>query len=1682
MTLTVADAAGESWSPVAVLPGFVNFAGARALVADGAVHLVAWNGSSLRYWRAPLDADFAQAESWSAPLALGPPPYGAGLFAEGGALYVTHLAPAGVGRWDRLLQRCPLHADCTRRDSWLPEAIRLGEGLDAGFVGPLGTDLDGLVWKGPTNLVLANGLEDGRRWTVPYDTGVAGLGLAREPLFGEGFIATAGVDSYAARAFDRLPGLTPADVAIDVGADGRADLARVGMPGLPVQLPDFSAALNAYLASSGATSGNVSVPVSVTGAGVGKTVLRNLEVRYRSAADLAGFAEPPLFSPGASPGALDTSKLSMLSSGVVAVMTPAKTVARTLPTVASGGRFVASFDGRDDAGAPLPSGAYLFGAPGWPVGSLEIDDIAPTVALDVRADEAFGGASEIRGTVTDRDFAGAAKNFSRFVLEYSTDGTTYRTIASSTTPVTGGPLARWNTLGLAAGAATLRLTAWDRAGNASSVTTSVRISPDAPHAPVIEAPTSTGTPVDVVAGATTVSGKGDPGTEVTVFVNGGAAGTVPCDGTWTLANVALPVGVSTIDAVSTRGALDGARSAPIVVARYALSVLVEAPERLVAGESTTGAVHLARTSVDPTPLTVRLRAVDTAGHEVPFGFAPSSTTVAFAAAGTTSFTSDVETRGVAPGVYRIVAEVVSGGLVAARAEAPITLDGSIDVQAVVGTDRAIYDALQQVGATLRLANVGAAETGPLSATFAFTGPGGSVDALPALAIASIPPLGSAAVSVLHGAPPLPVGAYRLDVAVADGAGFPVAIASTTFEVQSANGSGALAGSLVVTPGEYVPGDLLAASFSIANRGVTEEIPVSVLLLSQATGAVFARVDRTLSVPAGATFAETVSLPTRGADGDLIALLVGNGRGLAGQAVRLSPWRDTEAPSIAIDGLEDGEHRNAEVIPVVTITDESPFTADVELNGGPFASGTPVTADGTYELVVSATDVYGNAAGPLRRTFTVDRTPPLISIDGVADGDLTNATVWLDVGMADLHLASTSILLDGLTWDGLPVDSAGDHVLEARAADLAGNEATAGPIRFTIDRTPPLITITGVTDGELANHHVQPVVTVSDANGATFEAAVDGVPWHGEPLAQDGRYELAVSAQDSAGNTAQASIRFGVDTTPPRITVSGVSDGLLTRLAVAPVVSIADENPGTQTATIDGRPLVSGQPLEIEGEHRLLVEATDAAGNRAAPVDIRFVQDFTAPTVAISGVSEGAVYLGAVTPSWTASDAHLGSVIAELDGQPFEAGSEVSAPGLHVLAVTASDAAGNVGEAVVRFEIVEVEATLAIGHDRGPRALVWLDGCRGRSSRDRESTALLAALDGAGIPYDVATNASAYLDLLRTQRHNVRILYRLGSSEPDAYEETGELTWSGGGLVVVNQPPADDDPKLADALGVRMGGLTALGKVRLAAGALGPDRTLRLDGKGVVQRLAGATAEATTCDGDVVLSTHAYGDGRAATFTFDPEANADVPGLAEVLVAAVRWAGAAGRPSAVPGAPQFLGIDAGLTSAGSFDFRLVADVPSGLEVVSAPLSLTDDPPTWAFTLAAGEEAHRTLVVRAQEAGTYPVTSSLSFSYAGSSFLAASTSFDVAIPRAIETMLADATFSVAALSDANRGAALSHLAAVTLPPATRKEAERSIRHVLHAAELVASMRDPLAPAARRDVDALLRALELASIALP
>jgi urease beta subunit len=337
--------------------------------------------------------------------------------------------------------------------------------------------------------------------------------------------------------------------------------------------------------------------------------------------------------------------------------------------------------------------------------------------------------------------------------------------------------------------------------------------------------------------------------------------------------------------------------------------------------------------------------------------------------------------------------------------------------------------------------------------------------------------------------------------------------------------------------------------------------------------------------------------------------------LAGNVTTINFVIDKTAPIVT--GVEHNQYYNTNR--TITFNEGS-----ATLNSVPFTSGTTVTAEGTYVLIV--TDLAGNVT---TINFVIDKTDPIVT--GVVDGSYYN-----DPPKAAVFTETTATLNGAAYLSGTPITAEDDYILIV--TDLAGNITT---INFTIDTTDPIVT--GVVDGSYYNDPPKAAVfteTTATLNGAAYLS--------GTPITADDLYTLVVT--DLAGNVT--TITFTIDTIAPIVTGVEHNQYYNTNRTIT-------FNEGS--ATLNSVPFASGTTVTAEDTYVLIV--TDLAGNVTT---INFVIDKTAPL--ITGVEHNQYYKTNRTITFNEGSATLNSI-------SFTSGTTVTAEGTYVLIVT--DLAGNV---------------------------------------------------------------------------------------------------------------------------------------------------------------------------------------------------------------------------------------------------------------------------------------------------------------------------------------------------------------------------------------------------------------------
>ncbi len=402
--------------------------------------------------------------------------------------------------------------------------------------------------------------------------------------------------------------------------------------------------------------------------------------------------------------------------------------------------------------------------------------------------------------------------------------------------------------------------------------------------------------------------------------------------------------------------------------------------------------------------------------------------------------------------------------------------------------------------------------------------------------------------------------------------------------------------------------------------------------------------------------------------------------------------DLTPPRLVLFGVADGVDYTNTLLITWAVNDASATSDSATLNGRPVERPLSIVASGAYTLIVQASDAAGNTSQQ-RVDFTVDGVEPLILVSPIADGDVVAGPINLTVTVQNALRAPTfAARLNGQAFaSGTRLDAEGDYELVVDALGDNGSPYQE-TYHFSIDNSPPLLHVGGVSPGAFYTAPVTPLLTQTETHPGTLTLTLNGAPFtSGTTLSVPGIYNLHAQAVDRAGNGSQVSLSFEIGSaTDPRIDFDGVRDGTHYPGSVTPLVSFQGDNLRETRITLDDAPFNSGTEITAEGEYQLAAELTTADETRITR-SAAFVIDRAAPVITISGVAEGTVYDRPVAPNIGVSDAYLLSQQLQLNGAAYSSGTAVTAAGAYTLTVAAEDRAGNRAQQTLSFTLAETPA-------------------------------------------------------------------------------------------------------------------------------------------------------------------------------------------------------------------------------------------------------------------------------------------------------------------------------------------------------------------------------------------------------
>jgi surface protein len=358
-------------------------------------------------------------------------------------------------------------------------------------------------------------------------------------------------------------------------------------------------------------------------------------------------------------------------------------------------------------------------------------------------------------------------------------------------------------------------------------------------------------------------------------------------------------------------------------------------------------------------------------------------------------------------------------------------------------------------------------------------------------------------------------------------------------------------------------------------------------------------------------------------------------------------------------------------------------------------------EGLNTLLAWANDSAGNTAS-VCVTFTVDSISPSVSILNPKNGVFNNGIQLMEIVATD----ENDIDMIWYNWEGVNVTYTGStyimfneglNTLHAWVNDSAGNIGSAY-ISFYIDSVKPNVSIISPSDG-IYTYPTQLVeINATDENG------IDAIwyNWEGMNVTytgptyisfNEGVNTLYVWVNDSNGNVESSSVTFSIDLTVSSLSILNPIDTIYANPTQLVEIIATDES-GIDGIWYnwEGLNVTYTDPTYItfnEGVNTLHVWANDSMGNIGSTL-VTFTIDLTVPSLSILNPMN-AIYTNAtqlveiVATDENGIDAiwyNWGGMNITYIDSTYITFNE----GLNVIYTWANDTAGNVGSAMLPFNI------------------------------------------------------------------------------------------------------------------------------------------------------------------------------------------------------------------------------------------------------------------------------------------------------------------------------------------------------------------------------------------------------------
>ena len=186
---------------------------------------------------------------------------------------------------------------------------------------------------------------------------------------------------------------------------------------------------------------------------------------------------------------------------------------------------------------------------------------------------------------------------------------------------------------------------------------------------------------------------------------------------------------------------------------------------------------------------------------------------------------------------------------------------------------------------------------------------------------------------------------------------------------------------------------------------------------------------------------------------------------------------------------------------------------------------------------------------------------------------------------------------------------GEYTLKAVFVDGANNTSEES-ISFIVDENPPVIGYINDFNEKYLKYFSLPKEFsdyITDMTNVRYKAYLNSKEVNSAKIEKDGKYILQIVAEDEAGNISEERAAFIVDSTVPKIVVSGLADNGQVAKDDSVKLTLLDDDDYFKSVQINGEVVAIDNDKEVNvkasdyGDYDISVVASDYAGNEVTEV-------------------------------------------------------------------------------------------------------------------------------------------------------------------------------------------------------------------------------------------------------------------------------------------------------------------------------------------------------------------------------------------------------------------------------------------------------------------------------------------------